>query len=241
MPEVAVVTGSTKGIGKQIGIELLKKGFFVYFNYSNDSDAAESLRLELQEYIGNYEIVQADLSSLEGLEILSEAVLEKCQSIDYLVLNAGLTCREDFEKITKSDWDKVIDANLSIPFFTVQKFSRYIRSGGSILFVGALMGIRPHAISIPYGVSKAGVHMLAQYLVKIFAPRNITVNAVAPGFVETPWQKSKEPAHRKRIEDKIALHRFGCVDEVAKACVDVMSNAYINGQTIVIDGGYQYE
>jgi 3-oxoacyl-[acyl-carrier protein] reductase len=87
-------------------------------------------------------------------------------------------------------------------------------------------------------VSKAGLHFLAQSLVKIFANRNITVNVIAPGFINTSWQESKLPEHRQRIEDKIALKRFGEPEEVAKVCINIVDNDYINGAIINVDGGY---
>lgn len=97
----------------------------------------------------------------------------------------------------------------------------------------------PHAISIPYGVSKSSLGMLAKYLVKVFADRKITVNVLAPGFVETPWQMHKEQEHRQRIEDKIAVGRFATVKEISSTCLHLIDNGYINGQVIVVDGGYE--
>jgi NAD(P)-dependent dehydrogenase (short-subunit alcohol dehydrogenase family) len=136
----------------------------------------------------------------------------------------------------------VLDTNLNVPFFTVQRFSEHINSSGRIIFIGALMGQFPHAMSISYGVSKAAVHFLTSSLVKVFSDEmGITVNCVAPGFVDTPWQTNKAPDHRKRIEDKIALHRFAKPEEVAQLCLSVIENDYINGSVINIDGGYSYK
>ena len=103
------------------------------------------------------------------------------------------------------------------------------------------MGKYPHSLSISYGVSKAGVHMMAKYLVKEFAPRKITVNVIVPGFVDTPWQKDRPAEIRKSIESKVALERFALLEEVADLCMSVIKNGYINGAELVIDGGYCYK
>lgn len=103
------------------------------------------------------------------------------------------------------------------------------------------MGIHPHAMSISYGVSKAGLHFLTKYLVKYFGDRNITVNAICPGFVDTPWQKNKTLDHRERIEDKIALGRFAEPEEIAQLVNSVLENGYINGSILNIDGGYDFK
>lgn len=237
----ALVTGSTKGIGKQIAEDLLKKEYFVILNYSkSDSDAAKTKR-ELTKISKKFAIIKADLSDLKAINVLAKKIKFITASIDYLVLNAGATERKPFEKLTIKDWNKVFNTNLTVPFFLIQKLNKSIRKNGRIIFIGSILGIVPHSVSIPYGISKAGAHILAKYLVKIFADRNITVNAVAPGFVDTQWQKNKTSAQRKNIENKIALKRFAEPEEISKTVMHIIDNGYINGQTIIIDGGYDYK
>lgn len=237
--KVALITGSTKGIGKQIAIDLLKKGCFVILNYANSSENADKVRSELSTISSDFTIIKADVSCLKGLEEIVAAVKDVTSTVDYLILNASITKRIPFEKITIDDWNEVINANLTIPFFLIQKMNFFMQPNGRIIFMGALMGMVPHAISIPYGVSKASLGMLAKYLVKFFADRKITVNVLAPGFVETPWQMCKEPEHRQRIEDKIAIGRFATVKEISSTCLHLIDNGYINGQVLVVDGGYE--
>lgn len=236
--KVALITGSTKGIGKQIAIDLLKRGCYVILNYANSVETAERVRSELSVISPNFTIIKADVSSFKGLTRLVGAVKEFTPTLDYLILNAGITKRIPFEEINIEDWTKVFNANLTIPFFLIQKLNPLIQPGGRIIFIGSLMGMVPHAISIPYGVSKSSLGMLAKYLVKVFADRKITVNVLAPGFVETPWQMSKEQEHRKRIEEKVAVGRFATVVEISSTCLHLIENGYINGQVIVVDGGY---
>lgn len=242
MMNIVLVTGGTKGIGKAIVLKYLHQGCYAIITYSSDDETAELFQRELDvNYKDKYEIIKADLSKIEEVKIMRNIIRCKYRKIDYLILNAGATNRNSFSDMTIDEWNYVINVNLTMPFFIVQSLVDCIIKGGSILFIGAVMGIYPHAISIPYAVSKAGVHMLSRQLVKHLAPYKITVNTIAPGFVDTPWQKSKPLEQRIRIENKIALKRFALPEEIAQLCWDISQNAYINGSLLEIDGGYCYE
>lgn len=235
----ALITSSTNGIGKAIGKSLLREGYFVFFNYSKNEENRIKLEEEIFEYKGGYCIIKMDLSIFENIQKLYNEVLKITHKIDCLILNTGITNRESFWNTTYNEWNNVINTNLNIPFFIIQKFSNMIQEQGNIIFIGSLMGIIPHAISIPYAVSKAGIHMLAKSLVKVFKDKKVTVNAIAAGFINTDWHNSKNDVVKKRIENKIALQRFGETEEVAKACLCIINNQYINGAIINIDGGYE--
>lgn len=239
--KTALITASTKGIGKAIGCALLEKGYYVFFNYSHSDKDALILESELAEYKNDFQIVKSDLSTYQGMEELVSTVICKASRLDVLVHNVAYICKTPFENLNMEEWNKSLDTNLNIPFFLTQRLTNYMKDNGRILFIGAVMGLVPHAISIPYSVSKAGLTMLAKTLVKVFKNRGITVNVVAPGFIETPYQKTKAPDHRKRIENKIALGRFGLPEEIAATCIHIIENAYINGAVIQIDGGYDME
>lgn len=236
----AVVTGSSKGIGKQIGIDLLKENYFVFFNYGHDDSVLSSLEEELSLISLNFKILKNDFSNINSINNFVDEISTATSKIDALILNAAITNRAPFEELSFDEWNNVLMTNLSAPFFLVQKFKKMLNKNANIIFIGALMGILPHAVSIPYGVSKAGIHMLCKYLVKEFCDDNIRVNTIAPGFVETPWQKNKPVDQRKRIEDKIALHRFAKCEEISDAVIFVIKNNYINGAVINIDGSYSY-
>ena len=241
MNKIAIVTGSTKGIGKAISEKLLEQGCFVFLNYATDDTTAETLVKDLEKrYKNNFAIIKADLSTYAGLDRMAFEVLSFKKSIDYLILNTGITERISFGELTPEIWNKVMNTNLNIPFFTVQKFAPNLSDYGRILFIGSLLGQAPHSLSIPYGVSKGGINSLVKYLVKEFCDRNITCNAILPGFVDTDWQKGKNPELRSSIEEKIALKRFAKPEEIAELCYNVIKNDYINGSLINIDGGYSY-
>lgn len=241
MDKYALVTASTKGIGKAIGLELLGEGYYVFFNYAHNDENANKLEEELSRYSGKYSIIKADLSYYEGISVLINSIIAITKNVDVIVLNAGATCKVPFNEISLEQWERVVNTNVNVPFFTIQKMDHLIRDRGRIIFISSHLGLIPHATSIPYSVSKAAVIMLAKSLVKVYKRRLITVNVIAPGFVDTEWHQSKAPEHRKRVENKIALGRFAEPKEIASACVYIIGNDYLNGAVLQIDGGYDME
>lgn len=220
----ALVTGSNRGIGKAIADEFERKGYTVIRNGRS--------KCEEKNYI------QADLSNMDGVYELCQKIMKENIKLDCIVLNAGTTCRKPWRELTVHDWEEVMNVNLIMPFFVVQKLYEQMQEKASVVFVSSLLALEPHATSIPYGVSKAGVNMLAKNLVKELAEKEIRVNVICPGFIDTEWQKKKTQAIRDKICRKIALNRFGEPEEVAKACIALCENSYMNGSVITIDGGY---
>ncbi|MDR1134943.1 MAG: SDR family oxidoreductase [Clostridiales Family XIII bacterium] len=219
----ALVTGSTRGIGACIADTLAMNGYTVFRNGRTGGD------------------FPADLSALEGVNALADALASRAYKLDCLVLNTAATYRKPIQEIDYEHWRMIMDTNVNMPFFLIQRLLDHIAYGGSILFIGAMLSLKPHATSIPYGVSKAAVNMLAQSLVKVFASREIRVNVLCPGFVDTESQQSKPEKLRARIENKIALKRFATEQEVADMCLSIINNSYINGAIVNLDGGYDME
>lgn len=236
----AVVTGSTKGIGKAIAIRLLKEGYYVIINYSNDDNAAAQLEDEAKEYEGRFSIIKEKLSDYEAAISFAQKVKGIIEHIDCIVFNCGMTDRSAFCDISRESWEQVMNTNLNVPLYILQYLNDSLNPGGKIIFIGSILGIYPHASSLGYAVSKAAVHQMAKELVKVFADRCITVNAIASGFVDTPWQSTKPKEQKKRIEEKIALKRFGYPEEIANLCMTIIDTSYINGAVLEISGGYSY-
>ena len=241
--KTALITGSTRGIGRATGLALLQRGCAVAFHYRQDHQAAEQLYAELDRegYSGRFQLLCADLSAPEGYHELVSGLRPPFEALDYLIHNAAQTARGRLEDLTPDVWAAVLHTNLTAPLFLTQRCAHRMKQGGAILFLGAVMGQYPHALSIPYGVSKAGIHYLTRSLVKEFAEKHVRVNCVCPGFVETDWQKKKPENIRRSIESKIALHRFAAPEEVAELCCSVLENPYMNGSVVNIDGGYCYQ
>ncbi len=240
--QYAFVTGSTKGIGKAIGITLLQEGYFVVFNYCNSEESAKELDHLLQgNYSGKYYILKADLSNIESVSLVSEKINEVVPYLNTIVFNAGITDRSVFGEIKPENWLKVFNANLNIPFLLMQELVPSIKDGGNIIFIGSMLGNLPHSVSTSYGVSKSAVHALVKNMVKFLSKDNITINAIAPGFVDTDWQKEKPEWLREKIKGKVALKRFASETEVADLCLNMIQTPYLTGQIIQLDGGYNYE
>lgn len=240
MDKFALVTGSTKGIGKAIGISLLQRGYYVIFNYSSSESGKVELISEIERFEGKYSIIKAHLSNIEGARVLFNQTKDITTLLDVIVFNAGTTDRTSFPNIDYDNWNNVISTNLSIPLMLAQIFYKFMSSKGNFIFIGSLMGEIEHSMSLSYGVTKSAVHSLVKNLVKFVREKEIRVNGVAPGFIDTEWQLTKKPEIRRSIESKIALNKFGSVEHVSNLVMHIIENNYINGEIYKIDGGYNY-
>lgn len=242
MNEYVLITGGTKGIGKAVATCLAKSGYSLVLTYASDTVAAESLKEELiRSYQVKVFLLRADVTDRSSIGLISDFLVGENIYLKGLVLNAGLTCRDPFESISYEDWERVFFANVHFPVFLLQRLMGRIVAGGSVVFTGSLMGIHPHSVSLAYGVTKSAVHALVKNLVKFLSPKSIRVNAVAPGFVDTEWQKTKPAEIRKNIENKISLGRFCDPAELAEVYKLLIENSYLTGEILVVDGGYSYK
>ena len=242
MTKFALITGGTKGIGKAVAQILAKAGYNLILTYGNDVEAAQFVQAEFTEKF-NTEIfiLQADITSEKSIQVIFDFLKRKDIRLFSLIFNAGITSRTRFEDIKQEEWERVFYANVHFPVFPLQKILSRIEIGGNVLFTGSLMGVYPHSVSLSYGVTKSAMHALVQNLVKFMAPYKIRVNAIAPGFVDTDWQKTKPAEIRRNIENKIALERFCDPDELAEIYKLIVENNYLNGEIITVSGGYSYK
>jgi 3-oxoacyl-[acyl-carrier protein] reductase len=236
--KTALITGSTKGIGRQISLDLLDKDYFVYFN-GHSQESTKKLEYDLNYNNANdFDIICQDLSTIESNISLGNYFKEHNRNLDILVLNLGMTNRTPFGEINPSDWNKVFETNLSGAFFLIQSLKNNINNNGKIIFISSISGCTTDSVSISYGVSKGAIHVLVPYLAKVFAEKKITVNAIAPGYIDTDWHKNKSKAQIKRIEKKCLANRLGTTREISKAVMSIIDNDFINGQVLRIDGGF---
>ena len=230
--KTAIVTGGTSGIGLGVAKMLLAKGYKVYATYVGEDFAAE---------MENFQAVKVDQSNRDELYAFIARVKKECTAIDCIICNAGMSIRKSFTQTTDADWDAMMEVAVNSHYILIRELYPIVPHGSRIIFTGSQMGLMPHAMVLGYGVTKAAVHALAKNLVKEFEGTGTTVNAIVPGFVETPWQKEKPEEIKQNIYRKTAIHRFATVDEVVDAYRFCIDNSFVNGSLIEVNGGYSYK
>lgn len=244
MGKVTVITGGTSGIGRGIAEKILAESAAedrVFVTYGHNEDKAQAFLESLpQEKRSQVILMKADMSSYEDMMAFVSELKDRTDHVDWLVSNAGVSTYAKYEDYTFEEWTRIVNTNLSVPVFMVKELRPMMSEGGSILFTGSYAGQQAYSSSLVYGVTKAAIHFLTKSLVKEFEPKGITVNAIAPGFIETPWHSARTQESYDRINKKIALHRFGTVEEVADMAFAVLGNGYMNGSVVDIHGGYDF-
>lgn len=236
----ALVTGGTKGIGLAITKMLLSEGYHVTLTYSSDENAAQQCAASLNDISTDYLIIKADQGNSDDISRIVSTIKEQ-GTIDCIVFNAGTTLRKSLQETTNDEWQNVMNINVNAPVFMLRDLFDIIPHNSRIIFIGSEMALYPHGTSLAYGVSKSAVHALARNLVKVFENTGTTVNAIAPGFVETEWQATKPQDIRQNIYNKTAIKRFATVEEIADAVRFCINNAFVNGSIIEVSGGYCYK
>lgn len=228
----AIVTGGTSGIGMGVANMLREKGYYVFATY---------VGADFTEKLENFEPIKVDQRSRSELYKFINYVKNKCNHVDCLICNAGITIRKAFTETLDTDWDEMMEVSVNSHYIMIREFYSIIPFGSKIIFTGSQMGIDPHAMVLAYGVTKAAIHALARNLVKEFEGTGTTINAIVPGFVDTPWQKNKAEEIKKNIYNKTAIHRFASVKEIVDAFRFCIDNDFINGSLLEINGGYDYK
>lgn len=243
----ALVTGSSRGIGKAIAINLARNGLRVVVNYYDKSDEAQN-RSQAQEVLAAIEaqggsgiILGADVSTSEGAAGLVEKTIEQLGRIDVLVNNAGINRDQLLIRITDDQWHEVINTNLSSAFYCSKAAIKYMmkKRYGRIINISSVVGMAGNAGQAHYSASKAGLLGFTYSIAKEYGPRGITANAVAPGYIESDMTKSLPLEVSGRMVEQIPVGRLGTPEDVAALVAFLASPAaaYINGQVIRVDGG----
>jgi 3-oxoacyl-[acyl-carrier protein] reductase len=242
--KVALVTGSSSGIGRGLVLALAERGCSVVINYVSSEDQAKSTFEEVDRMGGKALLCQADVSREADCQGLVNQALEHWGRLDFLINNAGTTVFSPLEEVTEADWDRIFGVNVKGAFFMARAAIGALRaSGGSIVNISSIASLNGVGSSIPYSASKAALNNLTQSLAQELAPE-IRVNGVAPGFVDTPWAQrqfgERLNSVRKFIRSRTALDRVNRVEDVVQVVLSVLTGMnQVTGQTIVVDGGYQ--
>lgn len=237
----AIVTGASRGIGREIALRLGKEGAHVAVNYSGSKDRADEVVAEIIQSGGKAFSIQADVSNADSVKNMVDKTIESFGSIDMLVNNAGITKDNLLMRMKEDEWDDVIRINLKGVFLCTKGVTRQMmrQRAGKIVNVASIVGVAGNPGQANYVAAKAGVIGLTKTVAKELSSRHINVNAVAPGLIETDMTEVLSEDVKKQMLDSIPLGKLGKPEQVAKAVLFLLSEDadYITGQTLHVDGG----
>ena len=241
--EVAIITGSSRGIGREIALKFAEQGAKVVVNYpvADEAENAEQVVKEVKDIGAEARAIQADVTEMDEVKSLVKKTREEFDKIDILVNNAGITRDKLLIRMREEDWDSVLDVNLKGAFNATKAVSKVMmkQRSGKIVNIASVVGLMGNPGQTNYSASKAGLIGFTKSVAREMAARNITVNAVAPGFIETAMTDELSEKVIEEMTGNIPLEELGQPEDVANAVLFLASDAseYITGEVIRVDGG----
>lgn len=239
--KVALITGASRGIGREVAIEMAKAGADIVINYIGDITLAEEVQGQIQALGRKAVIIEADVSNTKAVEGLFEQAIAAFSRVDILVNNAGITRDNLLARMKEEDWDAVMNVNLKSMFNCSKSALKYMMKQryGRIVNISSVVGVMGNAGQANYAAAKAGALGLTKSIAKEVASRNITVNAVAPGFIDTEMTANLPEKVKEEMLAGVPIKRLGLPLDIANAIIFLASDnaSYITGQTLHIDGG----
>lgn len=237
----AVITGASRGIGREIALQFAKEGANIVLNYRSSEEEALELKKELDKLGSNTLIIKADVSNFDEAENLIKEAKNTFGKVDILVNNAGITKDTLLIRMKEKDFDKVIEVNLKGAFNCLRAVTPIMirQKQGKIINMSSVVGVVGNAGQVNYSASKAGVIGMTKSLAREIGSKNINVNAIAPGFIDTDMTRVLSEDQKKNIISGVPLKRLGQVEDIANLAVFLASDKsnYITGQVIHVDGG----
>lgn len=239
MEKVVLVTGASRGIGRNIAYNLALEGYKVVANYNKSEEAAKSLKNELKNIGKDIDILKADVSEESEVENLIEYVIRKYGRIDVLINNAGIAQEKLFTDVSIEEFDKMMKTNLYSVFYTTQKAIRYMlkEHEGCVINISSIYGMTGGSCEVPYSMAKAGVDGMTKALAKELGPSNIRVNSVAPGAIDTDMNKGVTEEEWKAIIDETPLMKKGKPVDITRCIKWLIEDEFTTGQIISPNGG----
>lgn len=239
--KVALVTGASRGIGKAIAMGLAKAGYYVVINFASSEEKALAVLEEIKTQGGQGMVYGCNIADFEAVDTMVKTITKEVGNVDLLVNNAGITKDQLMLRMTEDDFSRVIDINLKGTFNCTKAVTRTMFKArqGNIINISSVIGLVGNIGQVNYAASKAGVIGMTKSLAKEYAARNIRVNAIAPGFIDTEMTDALNEDVKKSIMDKIPLNKLGKPEDVANLVEFLASEKarYITGQVLAVDGG----
>lgn len=241
MPKVAVVTGSSRGIGRAIALQLARDGFNIVVNYNHNEEMALEVLGAIKVQGVNGLAVKADVSDSQQAMALVEQTIAEYGQVDVLVNNAGINKDGLILRMSDDEWNRVINTNLNAVFYCSRAALKYMtrKRYGRIINISSVVGLYGNAGQAHYAAAKAGILGLTYTIAKEYGSRGITANAVAPGFIQTDLTEILAPEQKSKILGQIPLERLGTPEDIASVVSFLASPqaGYISSQVIRVDGG----
>ena len=240
MNKVVIITGASRGIGREIAKTLAQNGLKVIANYNKSQKEAKDLREELKNENIEIDILKADVSKREECKKLVNFVLEKYKKIDILINNAGIDKCQLITEVTDADWNNLINTNLYSAFCMCQEVlpNMIHNKEGNIINISSIWGIVGASQEIMYSITKAGLDGLTKALAKEVGPSHIRVNSIAPGLIDTDMNKELTEEEINYIKEETPLQKIGKVEDIAKCVNWLIEDSFTTGQVISINGGW---
>lgn len=239
--KVALVTGASRGIGRAVALSFAREGAKVIINYNGNQEKALGVKKEIEQHGGNAEIYACNVSDETSVKEMFDFIQKEYGTIDILVNNAGITKDGLILKMSEEEFQSVMDINLKGTFFCAKYASKQMmkQRSGRIINMSSVVGVVGNAGQVNYSASKAGIIGFTKSLAKELGSRQVTVNAIAPGYIDTDMTKQLPEAIKERILETIPMKRIGKPEDIAEACVFLASKKadYITGQVLGINGG----
>ena len=241
MNKIIIVTGASRGIGKEIAKQLSKKGNTVIANYNKSEKQAQELKEELEKENIKIDIFKADVSKRNEAQELVEYTIKKYGKIDVLINNAGISQIKEFTQITDEDWNTMINTNLNSVFYMTQEVCKNMiqNKNGCIINISSIWGVVGASCEVHYSVSKAGIDAMTKSLAKEMGPSNIRINSIAPGIINTEMNKNLSEEEINNIKEEIPLEKIGKAQDIEKCVEWLIEDEYTTGQVISINGGWE--
>lgn len=240
MNKVAIVTGASRGIGREIAKELAISGIKVVANYNKSEDQAIKLKEELKKDNIFIDLFKADVSKQEECKNLVNYTLEKYKKIDILINNAGIDKYKLITEVTQEEWNEMINTNLYSAFCMCQQVlpNMIHNKNGCIINISSVWGMIGASQEVVYSITKAGMDGLTKSLAKEVGPSNIRVNSIAPGLIDTDMNKELSETDINKLKEETPLERIGKAEDIAKCVNWLINDNFTTGQIISINGGW---